>query len=123
MFVYKHTKILRALCLNKGDHIREVTYEKKCYVLEAFFRNCSVKKVFLKNSQNSQENICVRVSFLIKLQASDLFFNKVAGLKPATLLKKRLWHRCFLMNFEKFLRKLFLKEHWLLTLKFTITNL
>ena len=73
MFVYKHTKILRALCLNKGDHIREVTYEKKCYVLEAFFRNCSVKKVFLKNSQNSQENICVRVSFLIKLQASDLF--------------------------------------------------
>ena len=123
MFVYKHTKILRALCLNKGDHIREVTYEKKCYVLEAFFRNCSVKKVFLKNSQNSQENICVRVSFLIKLQASDLFFNKVAGLKPATLLKKRLWHRCFLMNFEKFLRKPFLKEHWLLTLKFTITNL
>ena len=123
MFVYKHTKILRALCLNKGDHIREVTYEKKCYVLEAFFRNCSVKKVFLKNSQNSQENICVRVSFLIKLQASDLFFNKVAGLKPATLLKKRLWHRCFLMNFEKFLRTPFLKEHWLLTLKFTITNL
>ena len=45
MFVYKHTKILRALCLNKGDHIREVTYEKKCYVLEAFFRNCSVRKV------------------------------------------------------------------------------
>ena len=123
MFVYKHTKILRALCLNKGDHIREDTYEKKCYVLEAFFRNCSVKKVFLKNSQNSQENICVRVSFLIKLQASDLFFNKVAGLKPATLLKKRLWHRCFLMNFEKFLRTPFLKEHWLLTLKFTITNL
>ena len=123
MFVYKHTKILRALCLNKGDHIREVTYEKKCYVLEAFFRNCSVKKVFLKNSQNSQENICVRVSFLIKLQASDLFFNKVAGLKPATLLKKRLCHRCFLMNFEKFLRMPFLKEHWLLTLKFTITNL
>ena len=104
MFVYKHTKILRALCLNKGDHIREVTYEKKCYVLEAFFRNCSVKKVFLKNSQNSQENICVRVSFLIKLQASDLFFNKVAGLKPATLLKKRLWHRYFPENFAKFLR-------------------
>ena len=30
---------------------------------------CSVKKVFLKISQNSQENNCARVSFLIKLQA------------------------------------------------------
>ena len=29
----------------------------------------SVKKVFLEISQNSQENTCARVSFLIKLQA------------------------------------------------------
>ena len=26
------------------------------------------------------------------------------GLRPATLLKKRLWHRCFPLNFAKFLR-------------------
>ena len=32
---------------------------------------CSVKKVFLEISENSQENTCARVSFLIKLQASD----------------------------------------------------
>ena len=32
----------------------------------------------------------------------SLFFNKVTGLKPANLLKKRLWHRCFPMNFMKF---------------------
>ena len=32
-------------------------------------RRCSVKKVFLEISQNSQENTCARVSFLIKLQA------------------------------------------------------
>ena len=32
----------------------------------------SVKKVFLKISQNSQENTCARVSFLIKLRASGL---------------------------------------------------
>ena len=37
---------------------------------EAVTRMCSVKKVFLKMSQNSQENTCVRISFLIKLQAS-----------------------------------------------------
>ena len=33
---------------------------------------CSVKKVFLEILQNSQENTCARVSFLIKLQALRL---------------------------------------------------
>ena len=37
--------------------------------LEAVARSCSVKKVLLKISQNSQENTCARNSFLIKLQA------------------------------------------------------
>ena len=66
------------------------------------------KKVFIEISQNSSENSCARVSFLIKLQASVL--------SPITLLKKRLWHRYFPMNFVKFLRTPFLKEHlwWLL---------
>ena len=46
----------------------------------------------------------------------SLFFNKVSGLRPATLLKKRLWHRCFPANFVKFLRTPFYIEHlwWLL---------
>ena len=44
------------------------------------------------------------------------FFNKVAGLRPATLLKKRLCHRCCPVNFAKFLRTPFLTEYlrWLL---------
>ena len=48
----------------------------------------------------------------------SLFSNQVAGLRPATILKKRLWHRCFLVNFAKFLRTPFIKEHlwWLLLL-------
>ena len=33
---------------------------------ETVVQRCSVKNVFLKNSQNSQENTCARVSFLIK---------------------------------------------------------
>ena len=36
---------------------------------EAVVLRCFVKKVFLENSENSQENTCVRDSFLIKLQA------------------------------------------------------
>ena len=40
----------------------------------------------------------------------SLFFNKVAGLRATTLLKKRLWHRCFPVNFTKFLRTPFLQN-------------
>ena len=38
-------------------------------MLEAVTRGDLYKKVFLKFSQNSQENTCARASFLIKLQA------------------------------------------------------
>ena len=62
--------------------------------LEAVVQMCFVKKRLLEILQNSQEKTCARVSFLIKLQAS--------GLKPATLLKKRLWHRFFPVHFVKF---------------------
>ena len=73
---------------------------------EAVSQRCSINKVFLEISQEPQENTCARVSF----------FNKVASLRFATLLKKRLWHRCFPLNFAKFLRTSFLTEHlrWLL---------
>ena len=88
--------------------------ERKCWILtfkvgytilqytlygaEAVAQRFSVKKVFLKILQNSQENTCARVSFF-----------------PATLLKRRLWHRCFPVIFAKFLRMPFLTEHlrWL----------
>ena len=40
---------------------------------EAANRGVLWKKVFLEISQNSQENTCARVSFLIKLQASGTF--------------------------------------------------
>ena len=62
-------------------------------------RQVFYKKSVLKISQKSQENTCARVSFLIRCR-----------LIPATLLKKRLWHRCFIMNFKKFLRTAFLKR-------------
>ena len=46
----------------------------------------------------------------------SLFFNKVAGLSAATLLKKRLWHKCFPVNFAQFLETSFFIEYlwWLL---------
>ena len=42
--------------------------------------------------------------FTWKRLCQSLFFNKVADLRSATLLKKRLCHRCFHVNFAKFLR-------------------
>ena len=49
----------------------------------------------------------------------ESLFNEVADLRPATLLKQRLWHRCFPVNFEKFLKTAFLTEHlWWLLLAF-----
>ena len=48
--------------------------------------------------------------FTGKHLCQSLFFNKVAGFRPATLLKKRLWYRCFLLNFAKLLRIPFLQN-------------
>ena len=47
----------------------------------------------------------------------SLFFTKVVGLSPETLLKKRLQRRCFPVNFSKFSRPPFLhntSRHYLL---------
>ena len=49
--------------------------------------------MFLEISQNFAKHLC-----------PSLLFNKV---RPATLLKKRLEHSCFLMNVAKFLRTSF----------------
>ena len=48
-----------------------------------------------------------------KTPVPESLFNKVADLRPipATLLEKRLWHRCFPVDFAKFLRTPFSKEH------------
>ena len=46
------------------------------YHPEGVTQRCSVKKVFLEISQNSQENTCARVSFLMKLQVEACNFIK-----------------------------------------------
>ena len=67
-------------------------------IIEAVIQRSSVNKVFLEISQNSQESACTRVSLLIK----------------------RLWQRCFPVNFVKFIRTSFFIEHpWWLLLKLT----
>ena len=68
---------------------------------EVFYK----KSVLRSSAKFTEKHLC-----------QSLFFNKVAGLRPATLLKKRPWHRCFPVNLAKFLRTPFFTEHfrWLL---------
>ena len=51
--------------------------------------------------------------FTGKYLCQSRFFNKATGLRPATLFKKRFWHRSFPVNFVKFLRTPFFIEHFL----------
>ena len=88
-------------------------FKKRCYWLPLQRRRSwhvsgsnhqrfSIKKVFLKVSQKSQKNTRAGVSF----------FNKIAGVSPATLLKRDSSTGYFL---QKFLRTLFLPNisEWL----------
>ena len=61
------------------------------------------------------------IKFTGKHLCQSFFLNKVAGFRPATLLKKRLLHICFPVNFVKFLRTPFFIEHlwWLLLHQYT----
>ena len=79
---------------------------RRCFAkAEVVGRRCSVKNGVLTNF----------AKFTEIHQWQSLFFNKVAVLRPVTLLKKRLWHRCFPVNVAKFLRITFLTVYlqWL----------
>ena len=73
-------KNISILFENKSQSIRIIFYQLESsfsktllkIMTEAANRGVLWKKVFLEISQNSQENLSPKVSFLIKLQASGL---------------------------------------------------
>ena len=69
--------VKRTLCLTKARSIRQKVFCKK-----------GIPKNFKK--------------FTGKTPMLESLFSKVVGLRLATLLKMRLQHRCFLVNFVKF---------------------
>ena len=75
--------------------------------LRSSHQRCSVRKGVLRNfTKFPRKHLCQSL-FLIKLQNS----------RPATLLKKRLWHKCFPVNFVRFLRTPFSQStYWRLLL-------
>ena len=61
-----------------------------------------------KFKSSCQEVFCEKAvlgnfaKFTGKYLYQSLFFNNIAGLRPVTLLTKRLWRRCFPVNFQNF---------------------
>ena len=79
---------------------------------EAVTRGVLCKKVFLEISQNSQENTCARVSFLIKLQAETCNF-----------IKKETLAQVFSCEFCEISKNTFFIEHfWTTASKLMITS-
>ena len=60
---------------------------------EAATRDVLQEKVFLEISQNSQENTCVRVSFLIKLQAKKETLAHMFSREFREISKNTFYHR------------------------------
>ena len=70
------------------------------------FRKC--KCLSFRLTRKPYPKFCQILEAAKKTPAPETLFNKVVALRPATLLKKSLLHRCFPMNFAKFLRTCFL---------------
>ena len=93
------------------------------------FRKCS--KDILERATRSRSEVFCRKGVSQKFRkihrktpVPKSLFNKVAGLRPVTSLKKEPWHRCFPVNFAKFLRAPFIIEHlWWLLLESIFRNL
>ena len=120
------------ICFSYSYYLHTLPFESVLY--QNVFTNCSLVKtgcfggsskwLFYKwNFRSSHRGCSVRKGVLRnftkvtgKHLSQSLFFNKVTGLRPATLLKKRLWHRCFPVDFVKFLRTSLLQNNsgWLL---------
>ena len=84
--------------------------------MSIFDSSSNDSNISVKESRSSHQ-MCSLKAFLKnfakltgKYLCQSLFFNEVAGLRSATSLKKRLWHRCFPVIFAKFLRTPFLQN-------------
>ena len=73
---------------------------KRLQRIRSSYQRCFIIKGVLRNfSKFTGKQLC-----------QSLFFNKVASVRPATLLRKGLWQRFFSVTFAKFLRTPFLKN-------------
>ena len=87
-------KLTTFLSISTFYLVRRLVWVWRCYWW------CSITKGVLKNFQDSQENICVRV-----------FFNKFAGLSDWKFIKKRLQHWFFFCEICEIFKNTYFEEH------------
>ena len=129
IFFIKNSKNYQSYCLaSKVSNKRKLTsYFKHVtshsfwwYAFRIHYQSCSLSAGHSRSRR--LEVFCKKGVFRNFVKSTrkhlyqSLFCKKVAALRPATLLKKRLWHKCFQVNFGKFSRTPFLTQHlrWLL---------
>ena len=93
------------MCSICKPYVEYKVFMCKCVYMQKQPPEMFFKKSVLRNFAKLTAKKPVPESlYLIKLQAW-----------PATLLKKRLWHRCFPVNFAKISKNTFFTEHLWLT--------
>ena len=89
-------------------------YTKNVGLVVKFYELCRTSHLRSSNKKDVLKNFA-NVSG--KQLYQSLFFQKVAGLRPATLFKEGPWRRCFPVNTAKVLRTPFLhRTYWRLLL-------
>ena len=92
MFLLFDSKVVESHITKKKLHLnylRETLSPCRLFSAESAARRCSEKTVFLKISQDSQENTCTGVSFYIKLQA----FSQVFSCEFCEIFKNTFFHK------------------------------
>ena len=82
--------------------VKQLTYKASCKCVEAAARRCSVKKVFCE--KGVLRNFA---KFTGKQLRPSVFFNKVAGPRPATLFWKETLTQVFSCEFCKIFKNTF----------------
>ena len=83
---------------------------ENCPANPIFFNKKIIKIGRTEHSLSPHLPTSDNISFLSYICVGISLFNKVAGLKTRNLIKKRLQHRHFPVNIEKFLRTAFLQN-------------
>ena len=96
----------------KQINYRCLTKWKNIIIYRSSHWRCSIKKCVLKNF----------AKFTGKHLHQRLFFNNAAGLRPATLLKKRLRQRFFLWILRNFWGKISIEHIWATASIYTSTH-
>ena len=127
LFFIATVKVNRIFLVVYNNH---QAFHQRYWRLKSWLRKKMAVKNRLKNTKRNTrssrpEVFCEKsvlrnfTKFTGKRLCQSLFPNKIAGLRPAILLKKRHWRSCFLVNFCEISKNIFFIEHlWLLLLSF-----